>query len=475
MISLLLNLTDTKDKEILHSILSTIDEGIHAVDANGVTIFYNHVAAKLDGVEGEEVLGKHVLDVFPSLTVETSTLLKVIHTRKPIHNQHQSYYNIRGVLIDTVNTTLPITVNGEIVGAVEIAKDLTRIKQLSEKLLDLQAKVEPATSQPQPTKGESGAKYQLIDIITNDLSFKHLKEKAAKVAKTSSPILVYGETGTGKELFVQAIHNASPRKSAPFIAQNCAAIPSSLLEGILFGTSKGSYTGATERPGLFEIANGGTLFLDEINSMPLDIQAKLLRVLENGLIRRVGGTKENLVNVRIIAAMNEPAEKCIEEKTLRSDLYFRLNVVNLNIPPLRERKGDIAILAEHFVRKYNFQFGKLVTQISDEVLELFHAYSWPGNVRELEHAIESAMNIMDGHTITIEHIPQHIAGFEGTSIHETNRINLKPLREALMETERKLITEALRKTDGNIQQAAKLLNIPRQTLQYKLTKINIEN
>lgn len=469
---MLLNLTDTKDKEILHSILSTIDEGIHAVDANGVTIFYNHVAAKLDGVEGEEVLGKHVLDVFPSLTVETSTLLKVIHTGKPIHNQHQSYYNIRGVLIDTVNTTLPITVDGEIVGAVEIAKDLTRIKQLSEKLLDLQAKVEPAGSQSKSPKGESGARYRFIDIITSDHTFKKLKEKAAKVAQTSSPILIYGETGTGKELFVQAIHNASPRKSEPFIAQNCAAIPSSLLEGILFGTAKGSYTGATDRPGLFEIANGGTLFLDEINSMPLDIQAKLLRVLENGLIRRVGGTKENPVNVRIIAAMNEPAEKCIEEKTLRSDLYYRLNVVNLDIPPLRERKGDIAILAEHFVRKYNFQFGKLVTQISEEVLDMFNAYTWPGNVRELEHAIESAMNIMDGHNITIDHIPQHIAGCNYADSRRSDNTRLMPLREALMETERNLITEALRKTDGNIQRAAKLLNIPRQTLQYKMTKIH---
>ncbi|RST73141.1 PAS domain S-box protein [Siminovitchia acidinfaciens] len=470
-----MNLTDTKDKEILHSILSTIDEGIHAVDANGITMFYNHVAAKLDGVEGDEVLGKHVLDVFPSLTGDTSTLLKVIHTGEPIHNQHQSYYNIRGMLIDTVNTTLPIKVDGEIVGAVEIAKDLTRVKQLSEKLLDLQAKVEPANSKNKSPKGASGANYQMMDIITSDASFKKLKEKAMKVAQTSSPILVYGETGTGKELFVQAIHNASPRKTEPFIAQNCAAIPSSLLEGILFGTVKGSYTGASDRPGLFEIANGGTLFLDEINSMPLDIQAKLLRVLENGLIRRVGGTRENAVNVRIIAAMNEPAEKCIEEKTLRSDLYYRLNVVSLDIPPLRERRGDITRLAEHFVRKYNFQFGKLVTKITEDVLDLFNIYSWPGNVRELEHAIESAMNIMDGHEITKDHIPHHIVNYKNAGVEHFESTSLKPLRDALMETERSLISEALSKTGGNIQQAAKLLDIPRQTLQYKMTKLADKN
>ncbi|MBM7716871.1 sigma 54-interacting transcriptional regulator [Siminovitchia sp. FSL H7-0308] len=466
---MLLNLTETKDKEILQAILSTIDEGIHAVDANGVSIFYNHVAAKLDGLEGEDILGKHLLDVFPSLTVETSTLLKVIKTGQPIYNQHQSYYNMRGVLIDTVNTTLPIKVNGDIFGAVEIAKDMTKVKRLSEKLIDLQAKVESGNGQKKAKQHETGAKYRMTDIITKNGRFKLIKEKALKAAATSSPILIYGETGTGKELLVQAIHNASPRKSAPFIAQNCAAIPSSLLESILFGTVKGSYTGAVDRPGLFEIADGGTLFLDEINSMPLDIQAKLLRVLENGLIRRVGGMKEQGVNVRIIAAMNEPAEKCIEEKTLRADLYYRLNVIHLQIPPLRERKEDIPLLVNHFIEKYNFLFGKLVTGLSDEVLSLFSTYSWPGNVREMQHAIESSMNMMDGDIITLEHIPHHIG--DNSAMTETPA-HIEPLRDALLETETRLINEAMKETGGNIQQAARLLRIPRQTLQYKLTKLN---
>lgn len=467
---MLLNLTETKDKEILHAILSTIDEGIHAVDANGVSIFYNHVAAKLDGLEGEEILGKHLLDVFPSLTVETSTLLKVIQTGQPIYNQRQSYYNMRGVLIDTVNTTLPIKVNGDIFGAVEIAKDITKVKRLSEKLIDLQAKVETGHGQKKDAKQhETGAKYRMTDILTMNGRFKLVKEKALKAAATSSPILIYGETGTGKELLVQAVHNASPRRSAPFIAQNCAAIPSSLLESILFGTVKGSYTGAVDRPGLFEIADGGTLFLDEINSMPLDIQAKLLRVLENGLIRRVGGMKEQAVNVRIIAAMNEPAEKCLEVKTLRADLYYRLNVIYLQIPPLRERTEDIPLLVDHFIEKYNFLFGKLVTGVSDEVLKRFSTYIWPGNVREMEHAIESSMNMMDGDTITLEHIPQHIGESECIT-RKTGHI--QPLRDVLLETETRLINEAMEETAGNIQQAARLLRIPRQTLQYKLTKMN---
>jgi arginine utilization regulatory protein len=465
---MLLNLTETKDKEILHAILSTIDEGIHAVDANGVSIFYNHVAAKLDGMEGEEVLGKHVLDVFPSLTLETSTLLKVIQTGVPIYNERQSYYNMRGALIDTVNTTLPIRVDGEIVGAVEIAKDMTKVKELSEKLLDLQAKVGTGSLPKKQPKGKATATYQMADILTHNERFQQIKERALKAAATSSPILVYGETGTGKELLVQAIHNASPRRTAPFIAQNCAAIPSSLLESILFGTVKGSYTGALDRPGLFEIADGGTLFLDEINSMPLDVQAKLLRVLENGMVRRVGGTKEQAVNVRIIAAMNEPAEKCVDEKTLRADLYYRLNVVHLQIPPLRERREDIPLLTDHFIRKYNLLFGKRATRVSDGVMNIFSLYHWPGNARELEHAIESAMNMADGDVITMEHLPPQLA--ERKSAFQYGSV--RPLREALMETESRLIGDAMKMAGGNVQQAARLLNIPRQTLQYKLAKMN---
>ncbi|MFK2825515.1 sigma 54-interacting transcriptional regulator [Bacillus sp. B190/17] len=456
---------------MLQAILGTIDEGIHAVDANGMTIFYNHVAAKNDGVKKEEILGKHLLEVYPSLCASTSTLMKVMQTGEPICNQHQSYYNIRGVLVDTVNTTLPIKVDGEIVGAVEIAKDLTKVKRLSEKLIDLQAKVETTQQQKKASDSHVGAKYRMTDIITNDPAFQQLKVKALKVASTTSPILIYGETGTGKELLVQAIHNASPRRLEAFIAQNCAAIPSSLLEGLLFGTAKGSYTGAVDRPGLFELADGGTLFLDEINSMPLDVQAKLLRVLENGAIRRVGGTKEYTVNVRIIAAMNEPADVCLREKTLRSDLYYRLNVINLHIPPLRNRKGDIPLLTDHFIQKYNFLFGKLVTKADETVKAVFHQYDWPGNVRELGHAIESAMNIMDGDLVKIEHIPLHITG--GETALGRDSVSLKPLRQALIETEDHLIRQALEETGGNIQQAAKLLDIPRQTLQYKLTKLNI--
>lgn len=452
---------------MLKAILQTIDEGIHVVDSNGITIFYNEVAASHDGLTVNDVLGSHVLDVFPSLTKETSTLLKVIQTGIPIINQQQSYTNSKGKRIDTVNTTLPIKVDDELIGAIEIAKDYTQIKRLSEKLLDMQAMM--AQKDGKSVKKENDAHFHLHDIITIHDDMEKLKKTAQKVSSTSSPILVYGETGTGKELLVQGIHNASPRRAKPFIAQNCAAIPSTLLEGILFGTTKGSFTGAVDRAGLFELANGGTLFLDELNSMPLDIQAKLLRVLQEGVVRRVGASTGKLIDVRVVAALNEEPECCIENKTLRQDLYYRLNVIYFEIPPLRDRKEDLPVLIDHFIKTYNIRFHKAIEGVDEEVLELFDSYHWPGNIRELKHAIEFAMNMAekDG-MIQMEHIPGHILRDNKGTKRKKSFSPIRPLREVLREKEDELISRALSETGGNIQQAAKLLKIPRQTLQYKI-------
>ena len=454
---------------MLEAILDSIDEAIHVVDENGVTIYYNKVAASHDGLAMGEVVGKHLLEVFPSLCEETSTLLKVISIKKPIYNQHQTYQNLRGEVVDTVNTTIPIFSNEKIIGAVEIARNLTKVKKLSEKLLDLEARIHTNKKQKLQLHNEN-AKFQLTDIITANKHMEQLKEAALKVAATPSPILVCGETGTGKELFVQAIHNSSPRREEPFIAQNCAAIPSSLLEGILFGTTKGSFTGAVDRAGLFELAHGGTLFLDEINSMPLDLQAKLLRALEDGVIRRVGNTNGYSVNTRVIVAMNEDPLHCVKEEGLREDLYYRINVVSFHLPPLRDRKEDIALLTSHFIKKYNYKFQKLVTTINDDVSELFHSYHWPGNVRELEHIIEAAMNMVDSDTITYNHLPDYFLKRVNTKT--SNKI--QPLKETMEKTEIRLIQSALSETNWNIKEAAKLLCIPRQTLQYKISKYNLK-
>ncbi len=451
------------NEEMVKAILSSIDEAIHAVDEKGITIFYNQKAAQHDGLEIDEVLGKYVLDTFPSLTEKSSTLLKVIQTSKPIYHLPQSYKNVRGKLIDTINTTLPVMVDGKLIGAVEIAKDYSQLKLLSTKLVDLQDKVKKNTRKPDEIWG---ARYTFGDIFTKDPEFKQVILHAKKVATTSSTVLIYGETGTGKELLVQSIHNESKRKHAPFIAQNCAALPESLLESILFGTVKGSYTGAIDRPGLFELAHGGTLFLDEINSMPLELQSRLLRILEDGMVRRVGGTKAFHVDVRVIVAMNKNPMTCVRNNELRDDLFYRLNVFSLQIPPLRNRKSDILILTNHFVELYNQLFDKAITNIDQAVISYLELQDWPGNVRELKHIIEHAMNMVDGTTLTLSHFPHSSTIYT----HPPDAGEIKALRQVLHETEISLIKKALASTDGNIVKAAKLLQIPRQTLQYKIKK-----
>lgn len=457
-------------KPMLEAILGSIDEAIHVINAEGITIYYNLVAAKNDGIEIEDVLGKHVLDVFPSLNKHSSTLLKVIENGKPIYQQSQSYQNIKGQLIETVNTTLPIRVGSNIIGAVEIAKDLTTIKNLSHSLLDLQEKVNLQRTKPVKM---TGAKYDFEDIVTQSHSMKKIKELARKAARTSSPIMIYGETGTGKELLIQSIHNSSGRRNEPFIAQNCATLPTSLLESTLFGTKKGSFTGSLDRPGLFELAHRGTLFLDEINSMSVDFQSKLLRVLEDGIINRVGGIDSYLVDVRVIVAMNEHPLTCIEKQQLRTDLYYRLNVVFIEIPPLRNRKEDIPVLIKHFIKRFNYKFEKLVTEIEEEAVQALLDYNWPGNIRELEHVVEYAMNMVDQDIITLDLLPHYLR--DKNEKKSINPRTFTSLRETVEKTEKHLITKSLLQTDFNILHAAKLLNIPRQTLQYKMKKYQISN
>ncbi|TCP57641.1 arginine utilization regulatory protein [Tumebacillus sp. BK434] len=460
--------------EMLRAILASIDEGIHAVDRDGITIYYNDAVARLDGLDPQEVIGKHILEVFPSLNNGTSTLLKVIETGERIPDLPQMYTNYRGYKVHTVNTTLPIVSGGKVIGALEVAKDLTRLKELNEKLIDLQAQVVGVEKKALgKKKSPIEARWTFDEILTQDRSMLLLKELGARAATTSSPVLVFGETGTGKELFVQSIHNASPRRHKPFIAQNCAALPASLLEGLLFGTVKGSFTGAENRPGLFELADGGTLFLDEINSMPLELQAKLLRVLQEGIVRRVGDTKVIEVDVRVLAATNQNPLLAIEQGHLRSDLYYRLNVVSLHLPSLSERPDDIRLLVRHFIDKFNRKFGLQVLDVSPEVFDRFHAYGWPGNVRELEHAVEGAMNLADGPYLRMEHLPWHIREGHFAAKAEggiTLPHGVRPLREVLDNVESALIEQAMRETGGNIQQAAKLLKVPRQTLQYRLQK-----
>jgi len=452
-------------KEMLERILNGIDEAIHAVDQNGITIYYNRVASEHDGLSWEEVMGKHILHAFPSLTNQTSTLLKVLETKKAIYHKNQRYENKKGVMNETINTTVPLVVEGEVLGAVEIAKNYGKIKMLSNQLVELQTKMyKKDHSLP---KQSPEVQFTLEDFITVDPFCRRIIAEASLFAASDLPVIIYGNTGTGKEILAQGIHAASLRRNAPFIVQNCGAIPETLLESLLFGTAKGSYTGAVEKAGLLELAHGGTLFLDELNSMPLELQTKLLRVLEDGTIRRVGGVTAHKVDVRIITALNENPEKCVKESRLREDLYYRLSTCSLTLPPLKERDGDIPLLANYFLDNSASKNTKGKKQLAESVVRIFQSYTWPGNIRELKNTMEYVLVKSQEALITEKDLPSKFQTVELESAPQEN----KSLRQVLLETEKSYIQHALSQTEGNVQRAAKLLQIPRQTLQYKMTRL----
>ncbi|HYF82756.1 MAG TPA: sigma 54-interacting transcriptional regulator [Clostridia bacterium] len=460
-------------KSIIDTIIKNIDIGINVVDDTGKTIIYNQSLADLEGLDVNEVMGKSILDIFPSLTPETSTLLTVLKTGKPIYNTYQTYLNNKGKQINTINSTIPIMIAPGKHGALEIAKNITKEKELSDKLVYLQQELASIDIDDKGLKG-----YTFRSLIGAEEKFLNAIEIARKAAMSSSTVLIFGETGTGKELFAQSIHNESSRKHKPLIAQNCAALPESLLEGILFGTVKGSFTGAINRPGLFEQANGGTLLLDEINSMGQQLQAKLLRVLQEGYVRRVGGLEEVPIDVRIIATTNEGHTDILQKGIIRKDLYYRLNVISVNIPSLRGRRSDIPILMDHFIKKYNNILHKDVWYCSNEVKEAFLNYDWPGNVRELENVIESAINMINkGHIIKPEHISLDMYDilFKSNKNKYSLHINEKQsLDKVLEEVERSLILEALKESGNNVSRSSEKLGIKRQTLQHKLKKYGIK-
>ncbi|MBF0574098.1 MAG: sigma 54-interacting transcriptional regulator, partial [Desulfamplus sp.] len=270
--------------------------------------------------------------------------------------------------------------------------------------------------QYQQNRLNNGTRFTFEHIIGDDADFIKIVNFAKMASATPSPIMIYGETGTGKELFAQSIHNASNRRNNSYVAINCAAIPENLLEGILFGTTKGAFTGSLDKVGLFEEANGGTILLDEINSMSIGLQAKLLRTLQEKKVRRIGSLKEIDIDIKIISSTNEPPQTACNLGKFRKDLFYRLGVVFIQIPPLRDRKNDLEKLVGYFLSKCNKYLKKEITTVSSEVMQLFYNYHWPGNVRELEHIIEGAMNVMkDKEVLSLEHISVHIGNFKHLS------------------------------------------------------------
>ncbi|WP_455543392.1 sigma-54 interaction domain-containing protein [Intestinibacter sp.] len=460
-------------KQLLDIIIENVDAGIHFIDKNGKTYIYNSSMEKLEQITKNEISKNSFFDMVEKLKIENSTMLSVLKSGKMIKDNMQRYVNKNGKEITTINTTIPIYENQNLIGALEVAKDITTIQQLSEKV----NKVENINTHEK--KNKKG--YRFSDIVGNSYLIKKSIEKSKKAAKSDASILIYGETGTGKELISQSIHYASKRKDKPFIAQNCASLPGTLLEGILFGTTKGGFTGAIDRPGLFEQADGGTLLLDEINSMPIELQAKLLRVLQEGYVRRVGGTKDIFVDVRIIATTNENPKEILENKKIREDLYYRLNVIYIEIPPLREREDDILLLSYNFIDKYNKKLNKNINNISREACKELINHYWQGNVRELENTIYSTLSMMneDEHEIKkhMLNINKYytIAEYNIKKQDENFLQNLKqrPLDWIIAEIEEQYIFEALENSGYNTTKAAMILGISRQNLQYKMKKYNI--
>jgi arginine utilization regulatory protein len=461
-------------KNILETYVRESNEGLIITDINANIVFFKE-SNNITGARLKNPVGKNILEVFPYISESTSTFYRVLKSQTPIINRVQSYKNMEGKKVSVVTSTIPIIEDGKFIGAFEIFKDLTLVAELSEEVLTLQKRI---NNVKQISKKDNGTKYTFNDFKGESTKINLLKNNAKKIATSSSPILVYGETGTGKELLVQAIHNEDHiRRDKVFIAQNCAALPQNLLESILFGTEEGCFTGAKNKMGLFEVANGGTIFLDEINSMDITLQGKLLRVLQESEIRRIGAKETKLLDVRIIASTNEHPQKLLREGRLREDLYYRLNVIYLEIPPLRERKDDIDPLVEFFISKYNNRLHKNVASISNEVAHMFHNYAWKGNVRELQHCIESAMNWCEGNVIQKEHI--NLYDYEeniylADSNISINYISEKGLNETLDEYERNIILKAIEHTEGNYSKAARYLKIPKQTLQNKIKKYEIK-
>lgn len=444
--------------DMLDEILSYAYEGYVLVDADGKIVKMNY--EKLMGIKEEEVIGLPVEDI-----IENTRMHIIVKTGK---KEIRDVQRIQGY--DMITNRIPIIKDGEVKGAfgTVLFKDISEVKELAHQLLDLQSKINKYKVEIERIEG---AKYSFESIITNNSKMNYLKKVARMASYTNSTVLITGESGTGKELFAHAIHKSSYRKNGGFIAINCSAIPRELLESELFGYDRGAFTGAKKegRKGKFEQASGGTIFLDEIGSMPLDMQAKILRVLEAKEFERIGSNKTISLDARVIAATNENIEEQIKSGKFREDLYYRLNVVPIEIPPLRDRIEDIELISDKILEDLLFEMQLGSKTIHDKTISILQTHTWPGNVRELRNVIERAINLSPGEAIMPEHLPKSIiAKASKEDIKCEKKIPL--LKDALIDREREIIEEALNISGGNKTLAADKLGIHRTALYKKINK-----
>lgn len=448
-------------------------DGITIIDINGEILFSVKFNSKLNQTtENYEVIGKNFYEIYENLNGNSSSMYKAMELEQPVYVKNQKLKPKSKDEITISSLSIPIKSGNRIVGAIDLSVEETLTEESKNIVIDMSQLKK--INLKNLSLHKNGAKYTLDDIITENFEMKQLKEFIKQTADSYLPVMIYGETGTGKELFAQAIHNESNRKDKPFIAQNCAAIPENLLESIFFGTVKGAFTGAVDSAGLLEVANGGTIFLDEINSMPVNLQSKLLRAIQENKIRRIGGKETIDINVRIIAATNKDPMKAIEDKELRQDLYYRLSVLNINIPPLKDRKDDIPHLVNFFIAKYNNLLEKNVKFVSSKIYKIFEKYDWPGNIREIEHIVAFGMSMIKKGEKKLEfsHLERkwmELTGKENVKV----KLQELDLSTKVKEYEKDLIQEALEICQQNITKTSLFLKIPRQTLQRKIKQYNL--
>jgi PAS domain S-box-containing protein len=434
---------------VLEAVFDQLSDALVLYDNQQYISGVNRAAEKLFGMSAEEMVGRRCRDVFRCSSCEpgcglTAGLNATQSSPNGTIRIHADDGRERLVLI---RTSQIYNDDGEVEGLVATIKDVT--------------------DEVAPMKRE---------VIADSPAMREVLGFVRKVAASeATTVLLEGENGTGKDLVAKTLHYESPRQAEPFIAINCAAIPETLLESELFGYEKGAFTDARQQKrGLFELADKGTLFLDEIGEIPMTLQAKLLRVLEEQSFRRLGGLKDIRVDLRFVAATNKNLREAVREGAFRQDLYFRLNVIQIVIPPLRERREDIAPLVKFFIEHYNRKFKRHIESVSPEAFELLMAHDWPGNVRELRNAIERSMILEESSVITASSLPIAISRSEGRLVSSPEaQVEIPENGLSLVDNERQLLTRALEKTAGNQTQAARLLRITRDTLRYKMKKYNL--
>lgn len=451
------------------TVLDNLYEAIIMIDKNSIIRYINPAYTRLLGIKREKLLHKPLKNIEPK-----ANLLTVLKTGRPIIEQRA---HIETLDVEVIHTTVPLLDNeGNTAGALAAMRDITKVLQLTKRLETSEAFIKYL--EKEVARNNKAKTYNTIfpQIIGESESLKKSLNRVELVAPKEMTVLITGESGTGKELIAKAIHYNSPRRTMPLIKINCTTLPENLLESELFGYEKGAFTGAKNKgkPGKFEIANGGTIFLDEIGELTLNMQSKFLRVLQEREIERVGGNQVIKIDVRILTATNRDLQQMVAEKMFREDLFYRLNVIQIEVPPLRDRKKDIPLLAEHFLQKYTDR--KII--ISKEVYQIFRKYSWPGNIREIENVIQHILVMIEEniHIVLPRHLPQYIYQERAENIQEQREyvtINrMASLKKMIKEVEKKAITEALHICETKTE-AIELLGISRKSFYQKIKQYKI--